>query len=229
MKFFFVSMLKIVFTFIGLLQSSFIIINPLRFNSLAPVPNRYIAMLQKLSNSSIAYTPPITEIPERELFTNIQDIEGMTNGAPLHFFDSVNGFLKYAFHNCKFEKINTVTKLINNNENTYNLTVENDISYIVKGAIVHNCRCWLEPLQEGSRSSKEWEKERVKENNKGLPGDEKIKSLKDVPTKLFDYNSAKDRIIFKTEGVGSHPYMKVDKAFEIQKANNFGMDINFGL
>jgi len=92
-----------------------------------------------------------------------------------------------------------------------------------------NCRCWVEQLQEGERSSNEWERQRVKENNKGLPKDEKIKSLKDIPDKLFDYNPAKDRIIFKTEGVGSHPYMKVDKAFEVEKINNFGMNINFGL
>lgn len=228
-KFFFVSVLKIIFTLIGLLQSSFIIINPLRFNSLATVSDRYVAMLQKISNSSITYTPPIRKGSERELISNIQEFEGYSNGAPLHFFDSVNSFLKYAFHNCKFERINNITNLHNNNENTYNLTVENDISYIAKGAIVHNCRCWVEQLQEGSRSTKEWEKQKVKENNDGSPSDEKIKSLKDVPTKLFDYNPAKDRIIFKTEGIGSHPYMKVDKAFEIQKINNFGMDINFGL
>ncbi len=91
------------------------------------------------------------------------------------------------------------------------------------------CRCWVEQLESGKRSTKEWEKKRVVENNKGLPNDEKIKSLKDVPDKLFNYNPAKDRIIFKTEGVGSHPYMNVDKAFEVLKADNFGMNINFGL
>ena len=92
-----------------------------------------------------------------------------------------------------------------------------------------NCRCFVEQLTEGERSTKEWEQQRVKENNEGLSDKEKIKSLKDVPDKLFNYNSAKDRIIFKTEGVGSHPYMKVDKAFEVLKVDNFGMDINFGL
>lgn len=91
------------------------------------------------------------------------------------------------------------------------------------------CRCWVEQSQEGKRSSKQWEIDRVKEFNKEVKPEDKIKSIRDIPGGTFKMNSAKDRIIFKTEGIGSHPYMKVGEAFEVNKMNNFGMDINFGL
>jgi uncharacterized protein with gpF-like domain len=91
------------------------------------------------------------------------------------------------------------------------------------------CRCWVEQLTEGDRSSKKWEINRVKEYNKEVKPEEKIKSIRDIPTKEFKFNPGKSRIIFKTEGNGMHPYMKVGEAFEELKKNNFNLDINFGL
>jgi len=91
------------------------------------------------------------------------------------------------------------------------------------------CRCWLEQKESGNRSTKEWEINRTKEYNKKVKPEERIKSIRDVPEKEFKFNPAKSRMIFKTEGVGSHPYMKVGEAFESYKADNFNLDINFGL
>jgi len=92
-----------------------------------------------------------------------------------------------------------------------------------------NCRCRVEQLQEATPDTPGQVQERVKrENEKRKPG-EKIKKLNEIPDKLFRMNPAKDKIIFKNEGVGSHPYFKVDEAYEVLKTNNFGMDINYGL
>ena len=54
-----------------------------------------------------------------------------------------------------------------------------------------------------------------------------IKSFDKIPPTLFRMNPAKDKIIFKNEGVGSHTYFKVDEAYEVLKTNNFNMDVNF--
>ena len=102
----------------------------------------------------------------------------------------------------------------------------------------YGCRCWVEQLEKGERSSQEWEEERVSEYNKEVSKYNEttrgkklneINTLKDVPEPLFKMNPAKDRLIFKNEGIGSHPYFKVDEAFEVYKNANFGMDINYGL
>jgi SPP1 gp7 family putative phage head morphogenesis protein len=91
------------------------------------------------------------------------------------------------------------------------------------------CRCWIEQLQEATPDTGEQIQERIDRENEKREPDERIKSLKEIPDKLFRMNPAKDKIIFKNQGIGSHPYFKVDKAFEVLKTNNFGMDINYGL
>lgn len=90
-----------------------------------------------------------------------------------------------------------------------------------------NCRCRVEQVEKAVPDTKEERQKRVDQENRNR--DKKINSLNDVPTKLFKMNPAKDKIIFKNEGTGSHPYFKVDEAFEVLKTNNFGMDINYGL
>ena len=91
-----------------------------------------------------------------------------------------------------------------------------------------NCRCWVEQLTEGDRSTKQWEIDRVKRYNKTVEPDKQIKSIRDIPDKEFKFNPAKNKTIFKTQGNNAHPYMKVEKSFEDLKKNNFNLDINFG-
>ena len=45
---------------------------------------------------------------------------------------------------------------------------------------------------------------------------------KDVPT-LFRNNPAKVEYIYKTEGYGVHPYMKVEERYQVLKKNNFNL------
>lgn len=70
-----------------------------------------------------------------------------------------------------------------------------------------NCRCLTISLEEG---------------------DEPISDLKGIPKHddpLFQMNAGKDQIIFKVEGKDAHPYMLVEKRFEVHKANNFGLPL----
>lgn len=90
-----------------------------------------------------------------------------------------------------------------------------------------NDRCYLEQIQEAVITTEERKQSIIQEMNIGR--EKKITKFNDIPQPLFRMNPAKDRIIFKNEGIGSHPYFKVDQAYEIQKANNFGFDVNYGL
>lgn len=90
-----------------------------------------------------------------------------------------------------------------------------------------NCRCTIEQVQQSNPDSKEQIKERIDNFNKD--NNTSIKSLSEAPDKLFRMNPAKDKIIFKNEGIGSHPYFKVDEAYEVLKTNNFNFDINYSI
>jgi SPP1 gp7 family putative phage head morphogenesis protein len=90
-----------------------------------------------------------------------------------------------------------------------------------------NCRCNIEQVSEATPDTKEQIQNRIIEHNKNKKPGDKIKSLNQIPDKLFRMNPAKDKIIFKNEGVGSHPYFKVGESYEVLKTNNFGLDINY--
>jgi SPP1 gp7 family putative phage head morphogenesis protein len=68
------------------------------------------------------------------------------------------------------------------------------------------CRCEVRQIESGKETKLEGE--RMNLINEGTP-------------KLFRMNAAKDGYIFKTEGLGSHPYMLVGDAFEVVKGVNF--------
>lgn len=93
----------------------------------------------------------------------------------------------------------------------------------------YGCRCRVEQLSEASVSSNENIQERLNTANEGRNPDEQIKSLHGVPDKLFKMNPAKDKLIFKNEGIGAHPYFKVSEAYEVQKINNFGFGTNYSI
>ena len=88
-----------------------------------------------------------------------------------------------------------------------------------------NDRCYLEQIQEAVETTKEQKQGIIQQMNVGR--EKPIKNFNDIPPPLFRMNPAKDKIIFKNEGIGSHPYFKVDQAYEVLKTNNFGVDINY--
>ena len=88
-----------------------------------------------------------------------------------------------------------------------------------------NDRCYLEQTEDSTVTTYEEKNEILKQMNTTTGGN--AKRLQDIPPKLFRMNPAKDKIIFKNDGIGSHPYFKVDQAYEVLKLNNFGVDINY--
>jgi SPP1 gp7 family putative phage head morphogenesis protein len=70
----------------------------------------------------------------------------------------------------------------------------------------YGCRCDVKQSSDGKESE---------------ISEEQMKSYKDAVPKLFQMNPGKDGYIFKTEGLGSHPYMLVGDAFEVLKGVNF--------
>lgn len=91
----------------------------------------------------------------------------------------------------------------------------------------YGCRCLIEQSADATPDTKEQINERIIKHNKTVKPNEKIKSLNEIPGKLFRMNPAKDKLIFKNEGVGTHPYFKVGEGYEVLKTNNFGLDVNY--
>lgn len=77
-----------------------------------------------------------------------------------------------------------------------------------------NCRCLVEQYPA--------EEERTKETKVASA----INETKPLMTETFMMNPGKDKVIFKEQGAGQHPYFSVvDKGFHTQIQRNFGLEI----
>lgn len=87
------------------------------------------------------------------------------------------------------------------------------------------CRCFIEQLEEGEA------KETPLDFRKGGKVRKKVGGKSEEitqPSKLFDFNPAKEGVIFREDAQGkglSHPYFKVDQRWDIHKRNNFGLPL----
>lgn len=73
-----------------------------------------------------------------------------------------------------------------------------------------NCRCYVEQLMEGEEEETKLTKELAKDIDESTPD-------------LFKVNFAKDQVIFKETGKGSHPYFKVADKYKVLKDNHFNL------
>jgi hypothetical protein len=98
------------------------------------------AMLHESHESPDINIPFSTDGPVGALAIDVDAGEGFTGGAPLNRFDSLESFRAWAGSHCILRKIEFI-ETIPYTGNVYNLTVDNDESYVIPLAIVHNCRC----------------------------------------------------------------------------------------
>lgn len=136
---------------------------------------------------------------------NVHGSDGFSSGAPLDSFNSLVGFLIHSFWHNKFNLVcNTVN--VQYKGNIYNLSVEQDESYIVNTGIVHNCRCVV---------TQEYTGEPTKDREQTALGVEG--QMQDV----FKHNSGKDGMIYPK----SHPYFDVPAKDREYAKNNFNLPI----
>jgi len=116
-----------------------------------------IKFFHKGNNSPRLHRPSFTEHPIGKKFIKIKRTQRFFSGAPLRFFNSINSFFAYAFIHYRFNSI-IYKEFEKYNGIIYNLDVEEDESYIVENiGIVHNCRCYVEPLTADSPEMKDLE------------------------------------------------------------------------
>ena len=120
--------------------SSFRIINPLRGHGLSTIAGDESTISKQFDNTSIVDSPQGTDISITTKFFDIPKFYGISN---IHSFDGFHSFYKFIrqtfFHTryvlVKGKDIKNVSMPV------YNLSIEEDESYVTLAGIVHNCRC----------------------------------------------------------------------------------------
>jgi SPP1 gp7 family putative phage head morphogenesis protein len=79
-----------------------------------------------------------------------------------------------------------------------------------------NCRCYTEQLELEEGQDKETDETDV---------EERTASSQETKNDLFNFNAGKDRVIFKSEGEGKHPYFEVEKGYKKFAEENFGLPL----
>jgi SPP1 gp7 family putative phage head morphogenesis protein len=83
--------------------------------------------------------------PVGKALGDVAGFQGLGDGAPLDLFDSADDFIAWARAHCSLHRVLDVSS-ISYSDIVYNLSVENDETYVVPGATVHNCRCTVTAL-----------------------------------------------------------------------------------
>jgi SPP1 gp7 family putative phage head morphogenesis protein len=86
------------------------------------------------------------------------------------------------------------------------------------------CRCFIEQLEEDEAPITEIQTQGGKVYRRNRRWLQEVEQ----PTKLFDFNPAKEGVIFRDDAQGkglSHPYFKVDTRWDVHKRNNFGLPL----
>ena len=180
-------------------------IYPLSFYSFA-TPSRGEVIFNKQSHKGSSVNIPFNaNLSKSKHLDKINTGEGFTGGQPLDSFDTLFNFKLNAFFHRKFVLVKKI-KEINYSGQIYNLSVNNDESYITKVGVVHNCRCVLEQLDEG----------KVTEDV-----DKLAKQANELIQPEFKMNAGKDGYIFNPD----HPYFEVAKKDEALARNNFNLPI----
>ena len=151
---------------------------PLGFDGIAALSRLNLVMPDDPDKGVIGNLPAGAEHSVREFFFDIKRAKGLSDGAPLNRFDTLDDFRTWAGSHCILREI-TDKKNIPYNDIVVNLSVDTDESYVIQGATVHNCRCKVNSL-----SAQEMEEEGLKEETTGT-------DLKPDPG--FEYNPAKQK------------------------------------
>ena len=123
------------------------IVQPLCFDGLGAFPGGDLKMGHQPHEGAGVDVPTGAYLPVRQFVNEVSPREGFTSGAPLNSFDSPDCFRAWArLHGCLQKVIDCQN--IPYTGTVFNLSVEEDESYIIPGATVHNCRCTVTTLSE---------------------------------------------------------------------------------
>lgn len=130
------------------IRTAFGVANPLGGDSLATVPYGNPVSAEKTGNTPAIDVPECANLPEAELLRDVPQFKGITNPGAFNGFNSVLQFVrKTFFHNDYVLVCGKITKKAETS--VYNLSVDDDESYVIPQAIVHNCRCTTVQVRRG--------------------------------------------------------------------------------
>ncbi len=166
-------------------------INPLRFDRFASSTRRFATMHHKFSNGMITNLPKSAKLSITKLFHKVTSFNGIKNISAFNEFNSFYHFIRQTFFHDRYiiVKHKDSTKY---NGTVYNLSVDEDESYITKIGITHNCRCLAVEVMasdyDTSNSTDAIEKGKVATTQIGKGGKNKAE--------MFRFNPGKSKKLF---------------------------------
>ena len=196
------------FKFVGSLDFSLFVINPLQLYSFASFPIIEPIFFHKFREYSIRKRIDFSHFIKRKHINKMSFVNGFTAGNPLNNFYSLFYFKLHSFFHRKFVLIKSIKNELYTGQ-IYNLSVNKDETYITNVCVVHNCLCVLTQ-----------EEADVEET----PTDEKDATFAKVDKEMddtFKFNPGKEKVVFSED----HPYFQVTKADREFAEHNFGLPI----
>lgn len=122
-------------------KSAIMSANPLSFDSCTPFPARNATGVQNLHCRSHVDMPMITEPSQAALLNHIPLFHGISKICSFNGFDSFLDMIRRSLFHTRYVIIEDKIKINKGVYQVFNLSVEEDESYIVPVGIAHNCRC----------------------------------------------------------------------------------------
>ena len=181
----------------GRFPSSFRV-NPLRFDRFAPMADRKAGKGNQTGEHPVVCLPSGAQVPVTSLLADISQFHGIPE---IHSFDGFHSFcrfLKRTFFHCRYVLV-TGKDRVKADTVVYNLSVDNDESYVVPCGIVHNCRCTAVQVNKGKYPLSD-SKEAVRKGEKATTKLDRFGNNKDA---IFRFNPGIDERLFPPK----HPYL----------------------
>ena len=196
------------FEFIGSIYFSLIGSNPLKGDGIGHGSKFKPVFCKQFHECSIVDTPIFADFWDRKQSNKVNIINSFTAGNPLNSFNSLFGFQLHSFFHRKFVLVKNIIDDTYTGQ-IYNLSVNNDETYITNVCIVHNCLCIVEQHDEDKELTPDEDKDSIVEAVTGRMDD------------TFKINSGKDGVIFSE----SHPYFSVPEKDIDFARSNFGLPV----
>ena len=178
--------------------SSFFRVNPLGLDRFAPMADGKAGKGNQTGNHPVVCLPAGAQVPVTPLLADIPQFHGIPE---IHSFDGFHSFchfLKRTFFHCRYVLV-TGKDRVKADTVVYNLSVDNDESYVVPCGIVHNCRCTAVQVNKGKYPLSD-SKEAVRKGEKATTKLDRFGNNKDA---IFRFNPGIDERLFPPK----HPYL----------------------
>lgn len=178
--------------------SSFFRVNPLGLDRFAPMTDGKAGKGNQTGEHPVVCLPSGAQVPVTSLLADISQFHGIPE---IHSFDGFHSFcyfLKRTFFHCRYVLV-TGKDRVKADTVVYNLSVDNDESYVVPCGIVHNCRCTAVQVNKGKYPLSD-SKEAGRKGEKATTRLDRFGNNKDA---IFRFNPGIDERLFPPK----HPYL----------------------